>query len=79
MKAATAWQRLRHAPVLFQSTPPVKAATLPFVGDMKQQRISIHAAREGGDAGVYDDNCPDLISIHAAREGGDYKADYSKA
>ena len=36
-----------------------------------QFRISIHAAREGGD--VYDDwvGSNRVISIHAAREGGD--------
>ena len=37
-----------------------------------RQRISIHAAREGGDRqqGL---KLPDsMISIHAAREGGDY-------
>ena len=34
----------------FQSTPPVKAATFLYsVMILLQQRISIHAAREGGD------------------------------
>ena len=56
---------------LFQSTPPVKAATsgadaAPFFVD-----ISIHAAREGGDL-LQKLFVPDgQISIHAAREGGD--------
>ena len=38
-------------------------------------RISIHAAREGGDKrifGLY--GSPTWISIHAAREGGDIRA-----
>ena len=35
-------------------------------------RISIHAAREGGDATLSIlDNTKSEISIHAAREGGD--------
>ena len=33
----------------FQSTPPVKAATLYLIVRLYQIRISIHAAREGGD------------------------------
>ena len=35
--------------VAFQSTPPVKAATLLAVYSRKVKPISIHAAREGGD------------------------------
>ena len=35
---------------IFQSTPPVKAATIHFVLVLnRSQGISIHAAREGGD------------------------------
>ena len=34
--------------------------------------ISIHAAREGGDAATIYTNTKCGISIHAAREGGDY-------
>ena len=34
----------------FQSTPPVKAATIRFRGGGLTYDISIHAAREGGDA-----------------------------
>ena len=37
------------ADFLFQSTPPVKAATLPNTAVRHTARISIHAAREGGD------------------------------
>ena len=33
----------------FQSTPPVKAATLPDATAFCTNFISIHAAREGGD------------------------------
>ena len=33
--------------------------------------ISIHAAREGGDAVLFIALCIAIISIHAAREGGD--------
>ena len=34
---------------LFQSTPPVKAATHFIIPPSKYLQISIHAAREGGD------------------------------
>ena len=34
---------------LFQSTPPVKAATLKQLISIRVDTISIHAAREGGD------------------------------
>ena len=36
---------------LFQSTPPVKAATMDALGEVLDGVISIHAAREGGDGG----------------------------
>ena len=35
----------------FQSTPPVKAATVNHYAKQGYSEISIHAAREGGDAG----------------------------
>ena len=55
----------------FQSTPPVKAATLiDYVSSMGVD-ISIHAAREGGDVYVLGTAELTEISIHAAREGGD--------
>ena len=56
----------------FQSTPPVKAATLDKNVKGFVSGISIHAAREGGDIlhGLFA-NIPLDISIHAAREGGD--------
>ena len=37
--------------LLFQSTPPVKAATDSECQDCRFVGISIHAAREGGDGG----------------------------
>ena len=56
---------------VFQSTPPVKAATEAQFVCGKQNEISIHAAREGGD--FLPAHVPHSmgISIHAAREGGD--------
>ena len=57
---------------VFQSTPPVKAATrVPISGWIAVQTISIHAAREGGDAKAVSAARKQEISIHAAREGGD--------
>ena len=60
--------------LLFQSTPPVKAATRQKAALSATRGISIHAAREGGDDVM---STPPIltttISIHAAREGGDLK------
>ena len=53
MKAATTVGHERLAAFLFQSTPPVKAATASPMHEGEEYRISIHAAREGGDAAVY--------------------------
>ena len=58
---------------LFQSTPPVKAATQIFSVVTPVMPISIHAAREGGDYNVGYCLTKRIISIHAAREGGDYQ------
>ena len=55
----------------FQSTPPVKAATLQQSGCPQSAAISIHAAREGGDNSLFHSFRNFSISIHAAREGGD--------
>ena len=55
----------------FQSTPPVKAATVPAGTPVYKDGISIHAAREGGDMEEVLDGVDKWISIHAAREGGD--------
>ena len=59
---------------IFQSTPPVKAATYLLSPEMDGKAISIHAAREGGDPSVYVFRPQATISIHAAREGGDPSA-----
>ena len=71
MKAATLICACETCPLEFQSTPPVKAATVQLVKPCKCARISIHAAREGGDAARMPKVRNDEISIHAAREGGD--------
>ena len=55
----------------FQSTPPVKAATVNHVTLTLNGKISIHAAREGGDGDRCVHQYRRVISIHAAREGGD--------
>ena len=55
----------------FQSTPPVKAATISDKIHVTFTVISIHAAREGGDNVAGFLHSTQEISIHAAREGGD--------
>ena len=60
---------------LFQSTPPVKAATT-IARRTARVSISIHAAREGGDLLEWSGYCKKNISIHAAREGGDVAAEF---
>ena len=57
--------------LLFQSTPPVKAATEFITIRRGKVEISIHAAREGGDRFRKEAERENIISIHAAREGGD--------
>ena len=49
VKAATQNALKKQQKASFQSTPPVKAATLKSAGAQKAPKISIHAAREGGD------------------------------
>ena len=49
----------------------MKAATLPDATAFCTNFISIHAAREGGDADRLSKGKNAEISIHAAREGGD--------
>ena len=51
MKAATCCHWDSVIIYSFQSTPPVKAATLWYHNYDSSFGISIHAAREGGDAG----------------------------
>ena len=58
----------------FQSTPPVKAATMRSSYHFRIYAISIHAAREGGDCLPWFCGLVIVISIHAAREGGDWYA-----
>ena len=56
VKAATEIQRLiADTLTAFQSTPPVKAATKTAKPCQSRATISIHAAREGGDAAVHRD------------------------
>ena len=74
MKAATGLEIVYAFDKKFQSTPPVKAATLPECTiDPNDFNISIHAAREGGDVNTTIHTQIIPISIHAAREGGDVK------
>ena len=61
----------REAGGIFQSTPPVKAATVVGLINGRLSSISIHAAREGGDHTQTVSCKSERISIHAAREGGD--------
>ena len=71
MKAATLFSAWVNAQQIFQSTPPVKAATNACGMDDIDLAISIHAAREGGDSPACNAHAGTYISIHAAREGGD--------
>ena len=64
---------------LFQSTPPVKAATFRTARACQCRAISIHAAREGGDVKINFAFMSATISIHAAREGGDVVARFVEA
>ena len=50
VKAATPPFSQGDKHLLFQSTPPVKAATREVAKFISRGGISIHAAREGGDA-----------------------------
>ena len=71
MKAATGAEQVNDTVKQFQSTPPVKAATYGCIIKARKGKISIHAAREGGDSGRGIVEWDEVISIHAAREGGD--------
>ena len=64
-------QTMSRGRKLFQSTPPVKAATRCGKSIRLAHGISIHAAREGGDGSGTSSHANPAISIHAAREGGD--------
>ena len=58
---------------MFQSTPPARAATGRTGRRGGGHGVSIHAAREGGDADVTMFAATTPVSIHAAREGGDWR------
>ena len=74
VKAATS-KTMKHLSILpFQSTPPVKAATQGCRTRRCGARVSIHAAREGGDQSLFKTVGMIRVSIHAAREGGDIPA-----
>ena len=73
MKAATHMSMPVFGQIKFQSTPPVKAATRVDDDGLPMAAISIHAAREGGDALFAPRLSNATISIHAAREGGDFR------
>ena len=49
----------------------MKAATILQIAQLFHHKISIHAAREGGDCKAPASETAKTISIHAAREGGD--------
>ena len=74
VKAATFSEGTNPCLNIFQSTPPVKAATETLHKQLPRHAISIHAAREGGDAWTNLVTGIANISIHAAREGGDARA-----
>ncbi len=57
---------------MFQSAPPVKAATGGMVGEHLPESVSIRAAREGGDVPEGGMEAGVIVSIRAAREGGDF-------
>ena len=62
---------LSHVARRFQSTHPVRGATIRFQWLATQIVISIHAPREGCDNLMFDMQTLMLISIHAPREGCD--------
>ena len=51
--------------------PPARGATIPGITYTRQNLISIHAPREGGDCSHTYQQEATQISIHAPREGGD--------
>ena len=56
---------------LFQSTRPVKDATLWHSSHSGMTLVSIHASREGRDRGAFIERGRSGVSIHASREGRD--------
>ena len=57
---------------VFQSTPPVRGATVDSMSDPYAWIISIHAPRAGGDGREKRAAAYIQISIHAPRAGGDW-------
>ncbi len=55
----------------FQSTPPVREATVALAAFLDAAPVSIHAPREGGDENLKTEVVGLRVSIHAPREGGD--------
>ncbi len=55
----------------FQSTRPVKDATIQTYKQEAALAVSIHASREGRDTTAPEANDPATVSIHASREGRD--------
>ena len=64
---------------MFQSTRPVRGATVMFDGDTYNLSVSIHAPRAGRD--IHQEHMPHLVhvSIHAPRAGRDWFWDNYKA
>ena len=56
---------------VFLSTPSVRRATEPRMGNQQPPAISIHALREEGDSAACRQTTMSIISIHALREEGD--------
>ena len=57
--------------IIFQSTLPMRAATILDDGAWKKVKISIHAAHAGSDLFFFLEGKMEKISIHAAHAGSD--------
>ena len=66
--------RSQRSAARFQSTPPVRGATLRINPLYYILAISIHAPRAGGDIFISSPSSSGGISIHAPRAGGDLTA-----
>ena len=55
----------------FQSTLPLRGATLTLLGNVQRKEISIHAPLTGSDRQEAGVGPPPLISIHAPLTGSD--------
>ena len=54
---------------MFQSTRPVRGATLTTFGLTNTENVSIHAPRKGGDRNRYRYKANPAVAIHAPRKG----------